>query len=364
MAGDLGGSWWNPIDNIIAQAGNLAGKNAGADATTSKQGGNYVAGIDSGSTGVLGATTDPGYGYYDANSGGMVTSDGLNASGNPIFDANGNRINYGASTGQTAARAQAAKQKAEYQRQIDAINGILGVYSAQRGSGISGIDNQYNEKKARLGEQRSSAMTGYDDQNNLALQGRTRGYEQVDKYANDSANSLSRIFQGANAGNSSVARLLAPSLVGKAADSRRLDVTTTANQNLGGIKKARDEANTEFDYSNQDLENNRGYAKDAFEKNLTQQEIDQYNSRLSAEQGLGADTSGTQNEINSRTARLSQLFGAGSFNPQYQVRAVAPKAVQLADYQVDPVKVQAGQQQSGGGFYAQQLKKKNELRVR
>ena len=44
---------------------------------------------------VLGAS-DPGFMYYDASSGGVVSSDNLNASGNPIFDANGNRLNYNA----------------------------------------------------------------------------------------------------------------------------------------------------------------------------------------------------------------------------------------------------------------------------
>ncbi len=271
---------------------------------------------------------------------------------------------FGTGTGGTTD-STASQQKAEYQRQIDSINQLLGTYAPQKDTGLSGIDNKFNENKRRLGEQRSTAMTGYDDQNTLALQGRTRGYEQVDNYANKSANSLARLFQGANAGNSSVARLVAPQLVGKASDSRRLDVTETANQNLGGIKKARQDAETDFNYADQDLENNRGYEKQAFEKGIVQQEADQYNQRMNLERQAGLDTTGSQNEINSRMGRLGQLFGAGSFNPQYQVKAVAPKAVSLNDYKVDPMAVKMGQNsQSNNGFYAPQLKKKQELRVR
>jgi len=273
----------------------------------------------------------------------------------------------GASTSRTGSTGGAGTgvDKLAVQRQLDQLNQMLGVYAPQKQTGLSDIDTKFNESGRRLGEQRASALTGYQDQETQALEGRTRGYEQVDNYALQSANSLNRIFQGANSGNSSVARLLAPKLVGKAADSRRLDVTTTANQNLSGIKKARDEATSEFDYAQQDLENNRGYEKDAFEKNLTQAELDQYNQKLSLESQGGFDTSGTQNEINARTARLSQLFGASKFNPSYQARAVAPKAVQLNDYKVDPVQLQAGQTgQSESSYYNPLLRKKQELRVR
>jgi hypothetical protein len=257
-------------------------------------------------------------------------------------------------------------QRRQNQTQIDGINRLLGTYAPEQQSGNQDIDRNYNEQGRRLGEQRTSANVGYDDQRTEAEAGRTRGYEQVDNYANNSANSLNRIFQGANAGNSSVARQLAPSLVGKASDSRRLDVTQTANQNFSGVKKAREEANSGFDYANQELEDNRGYAKQDLEKGINQAETGQFNQRMALEQQLGQDTSGSQREIDTRTSRLQQLFGAGRFTPGYQARGVAPKAVNLNDYNVDPTQIQSGgnPQQAGGNFYANQLKKRDELRVR
>lgn len=281
-------------------------------------------------------------------------------------EQNLNNYNNGPTAEQRAqqAAAEKAKQDAQYQSQIDSINRMLGIYNPQRQTGLSQIDTNYNEQQRRLQEQQTQANSGYDEQKTQAEQGQARGYDQVDNYAYNSANGLNRIFQGANAGKSSVARLLAPHLVGQAADSRRLDVTNIANQNLSGIKRAKDQATSDFGYANQDLENNRGYAKDALEKGITQQEMDQYNQRMALEQQLGRDTSGTQNEINSRTARLQQLFGAGSYNPQYTARAVTPQAVSLNSYNVDPMQIKAGNTQAGGGFYAQQLKKKDELRVR
>ncbi len=333
------GTYWKGADGNVYVAGDSGVNNAGAwDDNTISYWNNlgYTQEAD---------PVDPNLGSYP----GLISGGSTGSTGD---------------TGGTTPTAETLR-RTQLEATYNNLNNLLGVYGGRKESGFADIDTTYNEKARLLAEQRAKANTGYDDQNNLAVQGRTRGYEQVDNYANTSANSLARIFQNANAGNSSVARLLAPQLVGKAADSRRLDVTETANQNLGGIKKARDEANTEFDYADQDVTNNRGYAKENFEKGLINEENDLFNQRLGIEQELGRDTTGTQNEINTRTQRLAQLFGAGKYNPQYQVKAVAPKAVSLNDYKVDPVAIQTGANpQSGGSFYAPQLKKKNELRVR
>lgn len=354
---------------------NTAKSNLGtlAPTTTSSRGGTFWAGAD-GKVYVQGDQGTNAAGNWDDNSLEYWQDKGYTQIADPSRDIYGpyapktlgssNTRNISTPVASASGGAPVS-QDAQYQSQIDRINSLLGIYSPQLQSGRQSIDTNYNEQGRRLQEQQTRANTGYDEQDALAKQGRSRGYDQVDNYAYNSANGLNRIFQNANAGQSSVARLLAPSLVGKAADSRRLEVTQTANQNLGGIKKAREDATADFNYANQDLENNRGYAKDALEKGIVQQEADQYGQRLAIEQQAGRDTTGTQNEINSRTARLAQLFGAGQFNPNYSARAVTPKAVALNDYNLDPMAIQAAQNpQASGGFYAQQLKKKNELRVR
>lgn len=285
----------------------------------------------------------------------------------PFEDTTGGNTDVlGSNTGLPGgATTERQRMQASNQRQIDQINAMLGVFAPQKAAGMTSIDNKFNESGRRLGEQRTAANVGYDEQDTQALAGRTRGFEQVDNFANNSANSLNRIFQGANAGNSSVARLLAPKLVGQASDSRRLDVTTAANENIGNIRRARDDATSEFNYADQELENNRGFEKDAFEKGIVQNEFDQYNQRQALEQEAGFDTTGSQNEINSRTSRLSQLFGAGSFNPNFQARAVAPRAVSLNDLKVDPIQLQTGQDsQVQSSYFDPLLRRKQELSAR
>lgn len=243
--------------------------------------------------------------------------------------------------------------------QISAINSLLGTIGAKRDSGISDLNASFAEQQRRLQEQKQAAMTGYDDQNNQNLKDRTRGYEQVDNFANSSANSLNRVFQGANAGNSSVARLLAPQLVGKAAGERRTGVTETANQNQDQIFKARKNAEDEFGYTEQDLGNQKSSQERQFLESINNQESDLLGKRLSMEQDAGLATDGTQNEINSRMAQLNALFG--QFKPSYSMRATPTQAANLNSYSVDPAQIRLGQQQQGGdNFYAQQLKKKQQ----
>lgn len=251
-----------------------------------------------------------------------------------------------------AARAQAASQ-------IATINGLLGLIGTKRDQGLGDINNSAAEQKRRLQEQRQSTMTGYDNQSAQNLKSRTRGYEQVDDFANSSASSLNRLFQGANAGNSSVARLLAPHLIGKAAGSRRTGVTETANENDSVIGEARKGAENEFNYSEQDLENQRLAQERQFRESIANQESDLLGKRMAFEQDAGMATDGTQNEINSRMAQLNALFG--QFKPSYNVRATPTKAVDLNSYSVDPAQFRLNQGGGGGeNYYNPMLKKKQQ----
>lgn len=255
-------------------------------------------------------------------------------------------------TGAAQARAQAAAQ-------IASINSLLGLIGTKRDAGIGDINSSAEEQKRRLAEQRQATMAGYDNQATQNLQDRTRGYEQVDNFANNSANSLNRVFQGANAGNSSVARLLAPHLVGKAAGSRRTGVTETANQNDTNITNARTSADNEFGYTGQDLENQRLSQERQFRESIANQESDLLGKRMSYEQNAGLATDGTQNELNSRMAQLNALFG--QFKPTYNMRATPTQKVDLNSFSVDPAQFRLDQSAPAESrYYAPQLKKKQQ----
>lgn len=259
-----------------------------------------------------------------------------------------------------AAAAARAAQQAENNKQIDAINSMLGLTAASKQSGLDRLNAGFNEKNTRLGEQRAQTAAEYAKQKTLNDKNRMRGYEQVDNFANTSNNNLQRIFQGANSGNSSVSRLLAPHLVGKAAGTRRTGVTETANENQDNIFTARDKANKEYDWSAQDLANQKSQQEEDFLRGINQNESDLYSKKQAFEQAGGIANADTQAQIDQRFANLNALFG--QFAPKYNVRDVAPKAVNLNSYSVDPAQIRLDQNAPAETrYYGPQLKKKQEM---
>jgi hypothetical protein len=327
----------------------VSGNMPGYGTNAKPAGGSYWRGND-GNVWVAGANGTNSAGAWDANSDSYWGGQGYT----PISDPLAAKVSNGAFTG--PANGGAAQSRAN--SQIQSINQLLGLIGSKRDSGIGDINSSAAEQRRLLDEQRQSAMTGYDNQNNQNLQSRERGYQQVDNFANDSRNSLNRVFQGANSGNSSVARLLAPSLVGKAAGERRSGVTETANQNEQGILSARKDAENQFNYSGQDLENQRASQEKSFRESLLNQESDLLGKRLAYQQDAGQATDGTQNEINDRMAQLNALFG--QFKPSYNVRATPTQKVDLNSFSVDPAQFRLDQSQPAESRYYNPLLKKKE----
>ena len=332
----------------------VSGNMPGYGTNAKPAGGSYWRGND-GNVWVAGANGTNNAGKWDANSDSYWGGQGYS----PISDPVAAKSKLGAS-GSYTGDTSGAQARAKSQTQIDSINGLLGLIAAKRDSGIGEINSGAAEQARRLAEQRQSTMTGYDSQSARNLQDQTRGYEQVDNFANNSANSLNRVFQGANAGNSSVARLLAPHLIGQSAGARRSGVTETANDNANSITDARTQAENEFNYSGQDLENQRMAQEKAYRESINNQETDLLGKKLGLEQDAGMATDGTQGQIDDRMAQLNALFG--QFKPSYNVRATPTKAVDLNSYKVDPAqfRLNQGGTSSDTNYYAPQLRKKQQ----
>lgn len=259
------------------------------------------------------------------------------------------------------AAAAAAAQRAESQKQIDAINRMLGLTNTSRQAGLGRLRAGYNDRKASLASDQARTNQGYKDQTLQNEQARTRGYEQVDNFANTSQNNLQRIFQGANAGNSSVARLLAPHLVGKAAGSRRLGVTQTAGENAQGIAGAQEDANWQYKEAYGDAERERKAQEESFLRGIAEQESDLLTKRQSFEQDAGIANADTQAQIDNRFATLTSLFG--KYAPTYSAKRMDFKKPELSKYAVDPAQLQLNNNlPAETRYYGTQLKKKQELK--
>lgn len=264
------------------------------------------------------------------------------------------------STGGGAASAAAAAQQAENQKQIDAINRMLGISATSKQSGLDRLNSGLNDRKASLASEQARTNQGYKDQQLQNEQARTRGYEQVDNFANTSVNNLKRLFQGANAGNSSVSRILAPSLVGEAAGKRRTGVTQTAGENAQGIASAQEDADWQYKTANEDADREKRAQEESFLRGINQQESDLLAKRQGFETAGGAANAATQAEIDQRFATLNSLFG--QYAPTYSAKRMDFKKPELAKYAVDPAQIGLNNNlPAESRYYGTQLKKKQEM---
>lgn len=313
-------------------------------------------------SGVLkpGTVVAPG-GYTGPSS---IIASGLGNAGVGI--STGQPVNKSISTGQPVNKSYVAPSGPSAQQlaansQIDQINRLLGVIDSQGQAGLGRLDSSYNDTKTRLGEQKAKTMDRYGQQYITNDKDKQRGIEQVDDFAKTSYNSLQRLLQGANAGNSSVGRTLMPYLVNKGASSRRQGVFDTAGENQREIDMAKGDAEDQFRYAFQDTDNQYNEQKQGFLSNIEQQKMDLLAKKLGLEQDAGLATAGTEAELNSRTAALQSLFG--QYAPSFTARAMNLKTPELGKYTLDPGQIKLGQNQGSGSYYTNPIKKRQELEV-
>ena len=283
------------------------------------------------------------------------------------------KLDLGAATpsGAGASAAAAADERAYYDDQINALNQLLGLTNSQRDAGLGNLTNSFNSQTQRLAEQKAKTLQGYADQGVENAQSKQRGVEQVDQFANNSYNSLQRLLQGGNAGNSSVGRELIPYLVSKGAGQRRQGVFDQAGKNDQNIASARGDAEDQYRYSEEDLSNQRKSQEQSFREGILnkQNELDSQKRALEIAKaqatgaGYGAARAAgqaSQNSINDRMAQLNQLFG--QFSPTFNARAVNTKTPELGQFTVDPaqIKTQGQGLPAESSYYLQQLKKKQD----
>jgi hypothetical protein len=246
-----------------------------------------------------------------------------------------------------------ANERAAYGDQITNLDKLLGFANTQRQQGIDTINNQYNQT---YGQQQQA----FDRQRLQNTQNQEKGYNEVGTFANTSNNNLNRLLQGANAGRSSVGQVLAPYMVGRAADTRRQAVTNTAGENAANIDTtATDAFQTLLNQKKrglQDFETNIGNTQNDLESQKRQAQIARDMANGSSYEQAAAGTSALVNSMDSRRNQLSALFD--KYKPDYSVT----KAPELSTYQVDPAQIKGGQNTPGASdFYLNQLKKRKEL---
>lgn len=244
--------------------------------------------------------------------------------------------------------------------QIEQINRLLGSLDSKSKYGVKEIDDSYGQQKNYLNEDRGRTMQGYDRQVQQNDKNKQRGVEQVDAFANQSYNNLQRLLQGANAGNSSVGRMLVPQLVSKAAGTRRQGVFDTAGENAENIDYARKDAESQYTRAFDEAENTYRRSKRDYLTGIEETRNDLLAKRLAMEADAGMATDATRAELDRRTASLDSLFK--QYMPKYDKTAFNFKTPELGQYQLDPASLRYDQSlPQDQRAYLPALKRKQQL---
>lgn len=250
-----------------------------------------------------------------------------------------------------AAAQKTADERGYYQSQIDALNNLLGYIDTSKTKGLESLGASYADQVAR-------ANKVYSDQELANQKAKLGGIEQVDQYAGQNYNSLMSLLRNAGAGSSSVARDLMPSLVARAAGTRRQNVFNTAGENQAAIDTART-------YGLNDIENKRKSAEESFLSDIGNRQINALGQRSNYElqrdmaDGTGYDAAraasdATQAGINSRYNELASLFD--KYKPTYS----AIDTPDMAKYTADKAAIKVGGGQSDPSMYYSNLFKKKQ----
>jgi len=268
---------------------------------------------------------------------------GYDMQGNPVY--NGSSSSNGTFT--------SADEQSQYADQIANINKLLGLTETQKASGLGRISSEFDA--AKLKQDKSIA-----DQRLQNEQSKEQGINEVGNFANTSINNLRRLLQGGNAGRSSVGQILAPYMVGKAADTRRTGVLNTAGENARLLDTTQNE-------STQSLENQRKKSEEDFVSSILNKQNEltgqrqglEMNKTLATGAGYGAARTAAQNSTNELATRQNELTSLfDKYKPNYTTKEVAP----LSTYQVDPSTLITNNQNSPtqSSYYLSQFKKKQQ----
>lgn len=323
---------------------------------------------------------DPQYSIYqkaqaNKNNSGWSMQDYQNRRAGNTTQSNG-LIGDDSSTGGggsgSGSGPSAADERVYYDDQINSLNQLLGLTNTQRDSGLQNLQDSFGSQSQRLNEQKQKTFAGYDEQSVESGQNKQRGVEQVDQFANNSHNSLQRLLQGGNAGNSSVGRELIPYLISKGAGQRRQGVFDQAGKNDQAIASARGDAQDQYRFSEEDLNNQRGNQERSFREGILnkQNELEGQKRGLEIQRaqatGQGYEAAraagqSSQNSINDRMSQLNSLFG--QYKPTFNARAMNLKTPELGQFTVDPAQIRNNNsgQPAESSYYINQLKRKEEL---
>lgn len=361
MAGERGGSWWNPIDNLQFYADRAGDAATGAIVSGQLNGPGSVQNAP--------ATTNPSTALGNS---GFTAVQGASTSAGGSTNVNGatdqTTVDQNRITADRTTPTYNAEDLAFIDSQINYLRSLANDITTKYEQGRQGVESAYNKNYSEATQQRGRSLEDLQLKEQDTARGKDRAIGQVNTYARTLGDSVRRKLGMASGSDSSAYQIAAPGAIARDASGKRTGVLEDYGVNFRNLDLTKRRAETDYKDLLDSLTEQRNQKLYGLETGIADQR-DQlamqeagfvgerqkllgggYNSARMAQQPY-------LDQINSRKTAINDLFS--KYNPTFQKKEVVVNTPSLRDYMVDRTQI------SGGGqvqdqYAPYQLKKKNE----
>lgn len=169
--------------------------------------------------------------YYN---GGNISVPGGGAAGGSPTDGSG-ALNGGGSGGGGAY----APQIGSIDAQMAGLNGTLGTIDSSQAHGLTGLQDQYNQKVSDANQNHGYAVQDFNTQEQNDNLNHQQAIDQVGTHARTLANSVRQMIGSASGSGSSAYQLTAPGAVQRQADLGTQNINDNFGQNMSALTTAK-----------------------------------------------------------------------------------------------------------------------------
>lgn len=337
MAGERGGSWFNPLDNVAWWAKQPVKAVASTMPNFGVQNGRVTTGA---------FNTNP-----QSNAGQVAspTTGGNDAKPQEYGFVQGQTTYYSGGSGRNSSGYYGdytSDQVNGLNAQLSQTDRLLESLGVTRSSGLQNIENNYqsNVNRARGDQDRFNRDLNIRREDNQT--NKTNSLNRINTDIENKYNSVMRMLGIKGAGVSSSAQMVAPRMLAESASAQRADQFDTFGRNMGAVDRAQKDGDEKYTSLLGDLLNQRNSKRNSYEQDLVGQESELRGTRANILAQLdvarGGNGSTAYQDYNDRLARNQAVLDdlkRNAIDPVYQYKAIDTSAPNLEQYTADPLAV-------------------------
>ena len=366
MAGQYGGSWWNPIDNIAATPSKISNKDYNLVPGVSSGGGGGYTGPEAFQASKVDPYLDNGWSYED------IARDTSMDVGDIRAYTDRTRPGYGTSgggqvqglniygSGGSGSGGYSAQDLALLDQQMSLYNRLLQSIDSTERDGLQDLETSEIQARNNANLQRERQLEDFGTKRDDFTRGQEKALNTVGDNSRTLRGSLMRRLGLASGGGSAFD--VADDAVARDASKNRASVQETYGENFRNLGRAEKRGAEDFQSLLDEIKANRQTSEERFRVGILgqRQGIEQSRAQIAADRAgvLGGNQmAASQPYMNNYMSYQDQVDRLPSqFNTKVTARDLNPQQVSLRDYMVDRANIGGGAQQQQYSPYSQFLK--------